>query len=548
MPALALAALFAFALGAYLFSLPYALLLAIGLLLALCILFSGVLPARFPANRQVTAPERSGESSLPPESGNATPVSHRDTTPPPAAAHESPASLNAIIGFSNLLLRTRLDPTQREYVQMIRKAALELLARTDDLAPLQGTAENAVVPPSFDLAECVEETLARIVPAVNAKGLELVHFIYSDVPVEAAGDPALLRAALTRLVEGTAECAARGDVIARLMLDDDTEKDLTLRLAVTANALHLSDAERESMLARMKSAGADAMPPAPPQSLGIETDPGAGTTAFCTLQYARPRPATPAAMPSNPLAGVRVLLCDPHPLVRLSIRHLLAHWQMEVTETDDFSQAIALLDEAQAAGSPFHCALFGLSQLMTDTVPVQSALQAARNAYAGPLIVLGGVTMPIHECADAWLSKPVNRRALHRELLRLLEAAPAGPSPAAPQRPDMAVYDREASIRLAGGNEQVADDLLAMLLAELPRQQRGLQEAFREGNMEELGRIAHKLHGSACYCGVPALRAAAARLDASATTADRETIAAALEQLDREITRLLDTQRTAPTG
>src|SRR5690606_9432398 len=154
MPALALAALFAFALGAYLFSLPYALLLAIGLLLALCILFSGVLPARFPANRQVTAPERSGESSLPPESGNATPVSHRDTTPPPAAAHESPASLNAIIGFSNLLLRTRLDPTQREYVQMIRKAALELLARTDDLAPLQGTAENAVVPPSFDLAEC----------------------------------------------------------------------------------------------------------------------------------------------------------------------------------------------------------------------------------------------------------------------------------------------------------------------------------------------------------------------------------------------------------
>lgn len=549
---LALAAWLVFvALGACLSSLPYALLFAIGLLLALCILCVGMLPTRFSANRQVTVPERAGESSLPSESGNATSVSRQGTAPPPAAtAHESPASLNAIIGFSNLLLQTRLDPTQREYAQMIRKAALELLARTDDLAPLLGTTESAVLSPAFDLAECVEETLARIASAVNAKGLEVVHFVYSDVPAVAAGDPALLRAVLTRLVEGTAEWAARGDVIVRLMLDDETEEGMTLRLAVTANALHLNDAERASMLARLRSAGADAMPPELLQSLGIETDPGAGTTVFCILQYARPRAATPAAVPSNPLAGIRVLLCDPHPLVRLSIRHLLTHWQMNVTETDNLSEAIALLDEAQAAGSPFRCAVFGLSQLTTDMAPVQSALQTARNACAGPLIVLGGVAMPIpiRECADAWLSKPVNRRVLHQELLRLLEAAPTGPPAAETQRPDLAVYDREASVRLAGGNEQIADDLLAMLLAELPQQQRGLQEAFREGNMEELGRIAHKLHGSTCYCGVPALRAAAARLDACAATADRETIAAALDQLDQEITRLLDTQRAVPTG
>src|SRR5690606_5305594 len=135
---LALAAWLVFvALGAYLSSLPYALLFAIGLLLALCILCVGILPTRISANRQVPVPERAGESSLPSESGNATSVSRQGTAPPPAAtAHESPASLNAIIGFSNLLLQTRLDPTQREYAQMIRKAALELLARTDDLAPL----------------------------------------------------------------------------------------------------------------------------------------------------------------------------------------------------------------------------------------------------------------------------------------------------------------------------------------------------------------------------------------------------------------------------
>ena len=57
------------------------------------------------------------------------------------------------------------------------------------------------------------------------------------------------------------------------------------------------------------------------------------------------------------------------------------------------------------------------------------------------------------------------------------------------------------------------DELFGMLLQELPSFDRGLRAAHARGDVETLVQTVHKLNGAAIYCGVPALKHAAERLE-----------------------------------
>ena len=75
------------------------------------------------------------------------------------------------------------------------------------------------------------------------------------------------------------------------------------------------------------------------------------------------------------------------------------------------------------------------------------------------------------------------------------------------------VYDRTLALHRVGGNEAVADELLRMLREDLPGQYQSLTQAFGQGDLEQVRELAHKIRGSANYCGAPALRQAADALE-----------------------------------
>ena len=105
---------------------------------------------------------------------------------------------------------------------------------------------------------------------------------------------------------------------------------------------------------------------------------------------------------------------------------------------------------------------------------------------------------------------------------------------------DPTLYDHDLAVSIAGGNVNVAAELLSLLLRELPSHDVALRKAFDAGNMEELRRASHKLHGSASYCGTRALVASARELESAIPAVEFERVTAAYENLLLEIRRLLD--------
>lgn len=71
------------------------------------------------------------------------------------------------------------------------------------------------------------------------------------------------------------------------------------------------------------------------------------------------------------------------------------------------------------------------------------------------------------------------------------------------------ILDKSLAIEKAGGKSDLAKELFAMLLKELPELKNLMNMAYQANDPQGFWDHSHKIHGSTAYCGVPALRAAA---------------------------------------
>lgn len=107
------------------------------------------------------------------------------------------------------------------------------------------------------------------------------------------------------------------------------------------------------------------------------------------------------------------------------------------------------------------------------------------------------------------------------------------------------IFDIQESIELAGGNEDLANELFPMLINELPVYRENLLLASEEDNIDDLKKHIHKLHGGTKYCGVPALRNAAANFEDMVDLKELDSFASGLEAVIKSIDQLLEFYETS---
>ena len=84
------------------------------------------------------------------------------------------------------------------------------------------------------------------------------------------------------------------------------------------------------------------------------------------------------------------------------------------------------------------------------------------------------------------------------------------------------IIDWGMGTKIVGGDEQLARNLVEMLVDDLPQQELKIEEAMRRNDKEALSQVVHSLHGATCYCGVPQLREAIMRLEISIVKDDND--------------------------
>jgi len=101
------------------------------------------------------------------------------------------------------------------------------------------------------------------------------------------------------------------------------------------------------------------------------------------------------------------------------------------------------------------------------------------------------------------------------------------------------IIDWEQAIRVAN-NKDLAQEILFMLIKQLPKDVAMINEAYQEKNFSDLLRLVHKLHGALCYTGALRLKTIISHLETDLKKNIMDSLATLIAQLNQEANLLLE--------
>jgi signal transduction histidine kinase len=157
-------------------------------------------------------------------------------------SHELRTPMNGVLGMTDLLLDTVLDPEQQDYAVTARQSAQALLVIINDILDFTQIEAGTltVEEKSFDLRAAVGEVMDALRPVAEKKAIRL-SMSYPAAPSRFRGDPERIRQILVALGGNALKFTEHGYVHLRVTCREQTASQAIMTLAVEDSGVGISE-------------------------------------------------------------------------------------------------------------------------------------------------------------------------------------------------------------------------------------------------------------------------------------------------------------------
>jgi PAS domain S-box-containing protein len=127
-------------------------------------------------------------------------------------SHELRTPMNAVIGYTSLLLDDNLNAEQKEFIEGIRSSGESMMALISDILDFSRAEKEKITLEHrpLSLRHCVKEALDMVALEADEKGLKLDHAFSYEVPDTIIGDHGRLRQILVNLLNNAVKFTDKG--------------------------------------------------------------------------------------------------------------------------------------------------------------------------------------------------------------------------------------------------------------------------------------------------------------------------------------------------
>ena len=405
-------------------------------------------------------------------------------------SHEIRTPMNAVIGLAYLALKTDLTAKQRDYVAKIHTAGNSLLGIINDILDFSKIEAGKLDIESvdFNLEDVMRGVTTVTLQKAYDKGLEFLVDIPNTVPLDLVGDPLRLSQVLTNVINNAVKFTERGEIHLKAAVLEQSDHEAVLRFTVRDTGPGMTREQcaklfqpftQADMSTTRKHGGtglgltiSKTLVEMMGGEIGLESEPGVGTTFFFTVRVGIGNEADRRTMVPEAMHRLRTLVVDDNSVAREILTESLSDLVAVVDAVSSGAEALAAIRQHNAdAAAPYDVIFMDWRMPGLDGLQTARLLRAETGLMTQPAVVM--VTAfngeEVKEAAgalnlDGFMVKPVSKSMVIDTLVTLF----ASPSETGARRSEPS-HDSDID-RCAGArilltedneiNQQIAIELL----------------------------------------------------------------------------------------
>lgn len=360
-------------------------------------------------------------------------------------SHEIRAPMNGIIGFTNLLDDTELQPHQREYLQTIQRSGNNLLAVISNLLDYSkieaGRLELDYIP--MDIRETIGDVVQILAPMAHDKQVELIDDIDPNIPMKLIGDPLRIKQILTNLISNAIKFTEHGYIYIHSSITETIDQKLTLKISVTDTGIGIAPAQQKQLFQAFSQVHkksnkiigtglglviSQKLTHLMGGDIGINPQYHDGSEFWFTFVCDK-MSDSPHAFSYKRLNQVKILLWDQNPLSQQALVNTMKLWNLDIVQVESFDGVIEYLEKNKV-----DVLLLGNNTTQDVSIFINDILRPIVSKFKLEIITLVNTNDQKHNSlliahgASVCLAKPVSSKKLYNELCKLLFESPANHS------------------------------------------------------------------------------------------------------------------------